>query len=252
LMKNYCYLGCSILTAEVCSLVRKYQPLVDLKFIPAGFHEQPGVMHKIIQEEIERIEEWNLLKKKSPYAYKTCDAILLGFGLCEKAAIGLHSNNIPLVIPKAHDCITLLLGSRESYRQYFTLNPATYWFSPGWVERMLAPGPERETQLRELYSQRYDPAAVDYLMDEEKKWQQNYKQAAFISGDLPHNNKYRKYTKKCARYLNWSYKEFKGDPGLLKDLLTGNWDDRFLVINPGEEITASFDEQIIKSVKCEV
>ena len=247
-MKNYAYVGCSILTDEVCSLARHAESLVDLRFIPAGFHEQPGVMRKIIQEEIDRIEEWNLLKKKSPTTYQTYDAILLGFGLCERSAIGLHAKSLPLVVPKAHDCITILLGSKERYLKYTATNSTTFWYSPGWIERMLPPGPDREMLLAELYSRKYDPSEVEFLLESERMWQKKYQQAVFINWNLPHNNKNRRYVRHCARHLNWNYTELQGDPGLLKDLLAGNWDEeRFLVLKPGEEIEASYDDGIMKA-----
>jgi hypothetical protein len=42
------------------------------------------------------------------------EAVLLGYGLCNNGVVGLHAP-VPLVISRAHDCITLLLGSRERY-----------------------------------------------------------------------------------------------------------------------------------------
>jgi hypothetical protein len=40
-----------------------------------------------------------------------------------------------MVVPRAHDCIALLLGSREKYAVYFDAHPGTFYQSPGWVER---------------------------------------------------------------------------------------------------------------------
>jgi len=38
------------------------------------------------------------------------------------------------VVPRAHDCITLLLGSKERYAKLFGERPGTYWYSAGWLE----------------------------------------------------------------------------------------------------------------------
>jgi hypothetical protein len=62
------------------------------------------------------------------------DTILLCYGLCNNGVCGLHSP-LPMVIPRAHDCITLLMGSKERYKDYFDHNPGTFFFSPGWLER---------------------------------------------------------------------------------------------------------------------
>ncbi len=249
-MKYFCYLGCSILTAEVAAEIPYLDSLVDLKFVPAGFHEQPEVLKKIIQQQIDEIEEWNELKAKSPTSNKTYDAILLGLGLCDNATAGLHSQAIPMVIPRAHDCITLLLGSKESYREYFNKIPENYWYSSGWIKRMLQPGPERTAELQRIYHERYGEENSHYLLQSEADWQRKYQQATFIDWELPDNQKCREYTKECAAYLNWSYHEVKGNKRLLRDFLNGNWDeDRFLVIQPGEEIAPSFEESIVCAVK---
>jgi hypothetical protein len=248
-MDYYCYLGCSILTAEVAAEVPKAGTLVDLKFVPAGFHEQPEILNQILQREIATIEEWNLLKVKSPSANKTYDAILLGLGLCDKATVGLYARTIPLVIPRAHDCITLLLGSKERYQRYFDDKPGNYWYSRGWIDRMLQPGPERDEQLQQSYIQKYGAENADFLLESEREWQKSYQQATFINWALPENVKYQKYTKKCTAHLNWNYEEVAGDPSLIRDFLNGNWDpERFLIVNPGEEIAPSFDKRIVKSV----
>ena len=63
------------------------------------------------------------------------DAILLGYGLCGNGLDGLTARHTRLVLPRAHDCIALLMGSRERYRAYFEANPGTYYRSTGWLER---------------------------------------------------------------------------------------------------------------------
>ncbi len=39
------------------------------------------------------------------------------------------------MLPRAHDCITLLMGSRTKYLEFFQANPGTHFRSVGWVER---------------------------------------------------------------------------------------------------------------------
>lgn len=247
-MKHFCYLGCSILTAEVISQLPECDSVVDLRFVPAGLHEQPGVLNHILQQEIERIEEWERLKQKSATNPNTLDAILLGFGLCEKATIGLHSQSIPLVIPRAHDCITMLLGSKERYQECFIQKPGNYWFSSGWIDRMLPPGPEREAFLQQTYQRQYGTDNMEFLMETERQWQKNYRQGTYINWNLPKSDQYRHYTRKCAVHLGWQYDEVLGDSRLLRDFLNGDWDEeRFLTVSPGAEIAPSFDLGIIVS-----
>src|SRR5204863_4743779 len=48
---------------------------------------------------------------------------------------GLAARTLPLVVPRAHDCIALLMGSRERYQNYFEQNRGVYFRSTGWLER---------------------------------------------------------------------------------------------------------------------
>ena len=63
------------------------------------------------------------------------DAIALGYGLCGNGLAGLEARSVPLVLPRAHDCITLLMGSRARFESYFQDHPGVYYRSAGWVER---------------------------------------------------------------------------------------------------------------------
>lgn len=250
-MKYFAYIGCSILTTEICNALPRVDSLIDLRFIPAGFHEQPQVMQKMIQAEIDRTEDWNEARKQSTAVLNTLDGILLGFGLCDQATVGLTSRTLPLVLPRAHDCITLLLGSKERYRQNFTANSGNYWYSCGWIDRMIQPGPEREKKLSEAYEAKYGAENAEFLVAQELEWQKKYDQATFINSAPESAAKYRRYTQDCAAYLGWRYAEMDGDPTLIVDFLKGNWDeDRFLIVRPGEEIAPSYDERVATCKKC--
>jgi hypothetical protein len=37
------------------------------------------------------------------------------YGLCNLALTSLRARAVPVVVPRAHDCITLYLGSRQRY-----------------------------------------------------------------------------------------------------------------------------------------
>jgi hypothetical protein len=245
-LKYFAYVGCGILTREVVQICAELDTIIDLRFVPAGFHEQPQVLNRILQAEIDRIEEWMAIQRKSSYGRQCYQAILLGFGLCQKAVVGLHSQSLPLVIPRAHDCITLLLGSQEGYQTCFSQNPNQYWYSSGWIERMLPPGPEREKHLCQHYLEKFGSENAEFLMNEEKKWQDKYQLATFIDTKLAYSSYYRKLTQDAASSLNWDFQELQGNLQLIRDLLAGIWDEkRFAVVQPGAVINASYDDQII-------
>jgi hypothetical protein len=49
----------------------------------------------------------------------------------------------------------------------------------------------------------------------------------------------------CAE-RHWQFEEMAGDLGLLQRWLDGDWREQdFLVVQPGEQVAASYDERVI-------
>ena len=53
----------------------------------------------------------------------------------QQRAVGAGRPQHSLVVPRAHDCITLFLGSKERYLDYFQTHPGVYFKTSGWIER---------------------------------------------------------------------------------------------------------------------
>lgn len=247
-----CFIGCEVLTREVASLAARVNPVIDLRFLPHGLHNDPDALRRRVQREIDLVESGeDRAYLGGPFGKETayhCDAILLGYGLCSNGTVGLRSGRFPLVIPRAHDCITLFLGSKEAYQAYLETHPGTYWYTAGWIERSLQPGPERIAETRRRYTEKYGAENADYLMETEMSWYREYKWATYVNWDLPGANTYRNYTRNCAKHLNWRFDECQGNPALIEAWLDGRWDaERFLVVRPGETIAPSYDRMIIKA-----
>lgn len=62
-------------------------------------------------------------------------AIVLLYGLCNLALEGLQARDLPVAVARAHDCITLYLGSRQRYDAEFSATPGTYYYSDDYMER---------------------------------------------------------------------------------------------------------------------
>jgi hypothetical protein len=201
-----------------------------------------------LREEIEKANRgFTTSDSESEQRY---DYIILAYGLCDNSIAGISSSLVPILVPKAHDCITLLLGSRERYMELFGNNPGTYWYSRGWIECTLQPGEERYSKTREKYVAEYGEENADYLMEMQQGWFKSYNRALFIDWEeLGNSDYYRSYTKECADYLKWKYEECKGSALLMEKLLSGIVDEaEVLVVPPGLTIAASYDENVVKAV----
>jgi hypothetical protein len=201
--------------------------IIDIVLMPKGLHEEPNKLRTEVQKAIDRTCDI----QNRPY-----DASLLGYGLCSNGITGL-SAKIPLVVPRGHDCITLLLGSKEKYQQYFDTHRGVYWYSPGWIEAENPPGKERYERLLKEYTEKYGQDNAIYLMETEQKWMKEYNWAAYVDWGLANSDEYKNYTKRCAEFLGWHYDELKGDSCLMQKLVDGIWNEKeFLVVNPGQKI----------------
>ena len=117
-------IACEIFYREVSAVVARSVNRVDVRFLPKGLHDIGQVkMQQELAEALDDIDETQY------------DAAVLGYGLCNNGLVGLSARSIPLVVPRAHDCITLFLGGKERYLEYFHNNPGVYFKTTGWIER---------------------------------------------------------------------------------------------------------------------
>jgi hypothetical protein len=127
------FIVCRVMRREAYFCAARSPNEVDVVLLEQGLHDEPEKLRAEIQAALQRTKDL----QGRPY-----DASLLGYGLCSNGIAGL-SAKIPIVVPRGHDCITLLLGSREKYREYFNSHRGVYWYSSGWIETDKMPGRER-------------------------------------------------------------------------------------------------------------
>jgi len=158
--------------------------------------------------------------------------IILGYGLCSKAVIGLKAENSTLIIPRVDDCIAMFLGSQEIYKTQLKKEPGTYFLSRGWIHAGI-------TLIEELkrIEVRFGKRGAEIV---KKRMLREYKRLAYI--DMGHDNqeRYRDFARRAAEELGLYYEEINGTTELIKQMPKGPWDDKFIVAPPGYVI--SFDD----------
>jgi hypothetical protein len=212
--------------------------IVHIEYLEQGLHNEPPKLRTRLQEALDRVE-----------AMPAVEAIVLGYGLCSRGTEGVTTRRCVLVIPRAHDCITILLGSKERYAEYVKQHPGTYWYSPGWNRHHIPPGKQRYDLLYRQYVEKYGEDNAQFLMEQEQTWFKTYDRATYVDLGVGVTKEDLKYTRECACWLGWSCDHQHGDPGLLEAMLSGNWDeDRFVVLKPGQSIRMTADEKVITIV----
>lgn len=241
-------IACEIMFREICYCVSQSKNIIDIKFLRKGLHDfGQKEMSQTLQQEIDQVP-------KNKY-----EAILLGYGLCNNGVAGLKTERIPLIIPKAHDCITLLLGSKERYRQHFEAHPGTYFRSTGWIERdLLAEEDQGKDILSQLglnrtleeYVSKYGEENAQYLMETFEEWKglRHYDRIAYIDMGIGNFPEYEEKARKEAFDKGWKFERLKGDISLLRKLIEADWNkEEFLVVQPGEKIMPIYVGDIMRA-----
>ena len=239
----YKVIACEIAVRELCYAAARSRNLIDLEFLTQGYHDIPATGRAEMQKRIDAVPAGKY------------DAILLGYGLCGNGLDGLIARHTALVLPRAHDCIALLMGSRERYQQYFDGNQGVYFRSTGWLER----GENLEQQtlqtvkkktgvghtLAELI-ERYGEENGQYLFEQFTAYQNTYHQLTYIATGLEPDGSFEQRAREEAARRGWAFDLVAGDLRLFERLLSGDWpEEEFLVVPPGWRVTATYDSNVI-------
>jgi hypothetical protein len=235
-------IGCEVLYRELCDAVASAPHAIDVEFLPKGLHDLGCAgMRAELQRKIDGVDG-------SAYA-----AVLLGYALCGNGLDGLAACSLPLVVPRAHDCIALLLGSRQRYQEYFDTHPGVYYRSTGWLERgaTLEQLAQRRTgagyELEELV-RKYGEENGHYLFDELNRYKRAYTQLTFIETGLEPDGRFEDQARQEAWERGWRFEKLPGSLRLFRALVAGDWNPKdFLVVEPGWRIAACYDEAIIRA-----
>ena len=74
----------------------------------------------------------------------------------------------------------------------------------------------------------------------------NYDRLAFIGMGLECEDKFRKMAEDEAASQGLAFEEIAGSMELLRKLIRGEWDDNFLVLEPGQILRPSHDDLVVK------
>ena len=206
-------IACATVIEEMLPLIPED---ISYEVMDFGLHLNPDKLKQALQEKIDE-------------ASQNADVLMLGYGLCSMAVVGLKATTATLVIPRTDDCIAIFLGSCTAYQAQSRKEPGTYYLTKGWIEVGDTPFEEHKA-LIDKYGKEKAERMTRLLL-------KNYKRLAFINTGQYEIEKYRAYSKKTAEEFGLRFEEIEGSPALVKKMLFGPWDDEFVVVNPGETVT---------------
>ena len=250
-MRYFKILACKIFQRELAQVIPSCPNALDITFMQQDLHSYPHLLRDALQKEINLIESGNDLHTNKRCFEKT-DAILLGYGLCSNALVGIRSNRLPLVIPRAHDCVTHFMGSKERYADYFEKVKGTFFYTQGWLDLGLDIGQADIERKRSEYMERFDgdEDTVEYLLEMDKEMLKNYHYITYITWPGMPNESGIATVKKLAAEAGLELLQYEGTNRLMADFVNGNWNEEdFLILKPGQTLQPSYDRMVIKSME---
>lgn len=244
-------IACEIALREICHVAARSPSLLDLEFVTQGLHDTPCTGGAEIQRRIDAVPSGKY------------EAILIGYGLCGNLIRGLQARHTPLVIPRAHDCITFFLGSKERYRQRSEAHVGTYYYTSGWLECLQRRGlpatpagvgflPTRagatadKAALFHQWKEKYGEDAARYLIETVDDWTRHYTHGALIDFDFTKPLRLDGQVRDICAQRGWQFEEVAGDLGLLQRWVDGEWSEtEFLTLKPGHCVAPAFNDAII-------
>ena len=208
MMKNV-VIACQTIKDELNLAIKETQCRYPVVWIDSSYHLHPDKLRLKLQEEVDNL--------------RNIDNILLAYGFCGNAIVGLKASGANLIFPRTDDCISMVLGCSEGNKM-----KAAYFLTRGWIE---SPGGIMVDYLNAV--KRYGEEKTERIF---RLMLKHYNKLVVIDTGAYNLVDYIQKVQKFARISNLDLVVAEGSIGLLKKLLTGPYDDKFCIIKKEQEV----------------
>lgn len=203
---------CETLWDEMQLAIRQTGYAGRVVLVESGLHNVPAQLRQRLQQELDRLTG--------------AVRVLLGFGFCGGAMAGLHARGCQLVLPRADDCVTLMLGSAAQRKKL----SQTYFLTRGWLRG--------EKNIWEEYKYATEKFGKQRGHEIMQLMLAQYKELAVLKTDAYNLDEIMADTQRIADTLGLQHTVVPSSVEYLCRLLCGPWDTgQFLVIPPHTSIT---------------
>jgi len=207
-------IACHTIADELNNLINETGCTYPVLWIQSGLHNSPELLKKHLQEELDHLSN--------------VDQVLLAFGYCGNALLELTPPSYKMIFPRVDDCISLLLGSSRN-RKEISGAMGTYFLTKGWLENERNIWFEYQETVK-----RHGKTRTDQIY---KLLLKHYERLGIIETGAYQLESILETTHTIAETLELKHEVIPGTLEYLKKLLTGPWDEEFVIINPGETVT---------------
>lgn len=237
-------LCCEVFMRLACIAIADSPHTIDPEFTRLGAHESPNTLRELLQSKIDSVG------KKSGY-----EAVILGYGLCGNSTDGLRAGSVPLIIPRAHDCCTIFLGSRENFLANFGNDLSLEWGAQGYMERGTSYIHDTGTGKLLGWDKEYEDLVEKYGEENAQFiWESLHPashstELVYIRVPETESLGYLDKMQTHALEEGKSLRILEGNMRLIKALIHGDWnEEEFLIVPPGSSIKAVYDHEKIITV----
>ena len=211
---KFAIIACKTLEDEVNKALENNNERFKLHWIESGLHNYPEKLKTALQDSIDSIID--------------SDYIILIFGLCGNALLGIESKTATLVVPRVDDCISLFLGGNKQRRQLENTARA-YYLTSGWLRYENNIWHEYERSI-ERYGFEKTEKIFQILL-------KHYTHLVVIDTGAYDTEAFMAETKLIAETLGLEHKVVPAELGMLASAFNKSWEEGFALIPPGKKIT---------------
>lgn len=207
-------LACKTLERELQVAMERQNCHDAIVWFESGLHNTPKKFKEALQMMIDQATDY--------------DRILMAMSFCGNVVCGLRSGNATLVIPRAEDCISLVLGSAEN-RSSIPDAGHTYFMTEGWLQGERNIWVEYQYAIKK-YGQKTGEEIFQMMLG-------NYQALALIDSQVGDLTETEIEMEKIAKHLHLTYRKLNGTTSFLEALFEPILDPaRFLVVAPHDVV----------------
>jgi hypothetical protein len=190
---------------------------METETLPMSLHANPKQLRHKLQQRIDELDG-------------VYDPIVLGFGLCSQATVGLRASHSRLVMARTDDCIGMFLGSRDSYREQIRKEPGTYFLTRGWLGANGGTPFDEHERAKERWGESRAKRLLNTML-------RHYRRLVYINtAGGERQPEAHDQAREIADRHSLQYEELEGKTDLIEQLIHGPWDDLCFQVQPGEAV----------------
>ena len=206
-------IACSMMEDEIKKTVTETGSDIPLLWVDRGLHEYPEQLRGELTEKIAQCE-------------KDYDTIVLAYGLCGNGTVGLVSAKARLVIPHFDVCIRIMTSMQPGVPPEVDIR--SLYYTRGWLESNLVKSEGYERCLK-----KYGAKKTQWIYREMVK---NYRSICLLETTAYDIAACQADACHMAEVLGLELTTQPGTLRILKKMVTHQWDDEFIICEPGEAL----------------